>query len=280
MRQMKFADDDLDVHAKIIFIAKNLDHAPTRVLGRRRPIDDFDIDYHVVQIAPFVSPRHFFADNPVLALTWPPGALALRVLHPVGDDDVLGDLLVHGPDIVLAVVVECPDDGGVSASEHAENAAFRPAIVAQGGDFDQHAVAVHGRADRRGRNEDIAREHSLQTRIQRLGVGNYKAIAVAVHGEAANHHVLAGCGLRGSVAVGINLDQLSASYQLAQALGEFPAILSVQSQFAHKLFEPGAMPGLAVDFLQNGGIAKTCQRPYLSHTCRGITGNDAHCGRR
>ncbi len=32
MRQVEFADDDLDIDAEIVFVAENLDHPPARIL--------------------------------------------------------------------------------------------------------------------------------------------------------------------------------------------------------------------------------------------------------
>ncbi len=63
MRQVVLADDDLDVDAEIIFIAENLDHSAARILRRRRPLRDLDLDNHAFQVIPFLlgaplSPAH------------------------------------------------------------------------------------------------------------------------------------------------------------------------------------------------------------------------------
>ena len=55
MRQMVLADDDLDIHAEIVFVAKNLDHASLGVVRGRRPRGNLDIDYHSFQVAPFAA---------------------------------------------------------------------------------------------------------------------------------------------------------------------------------------------------------------------------------
>ena len=47
------ADDDLDIHAKIIFVADDLNHSPSRILSRRRPVGNLDINHCVFQVAQF-----------------------------------------------------------------------------------------------------------------------------------------------------------------------------------------------------------------------------------
>ncbi len=86
-------------------------------------------------------------------------------------------------------VVKDADDGGMGAREGADNAALGAAIVADGGDFDKNAVAVHGGADGVRRNEDIAVEAGFEIRIERRGFGNHKAEAVAMHGQASDEQV-------------------------------------------------------------------------------------------
>ena len=54
---MKLANDDFDIDAKVVFIAENLDHAPARIAGRRRPLGDLYFDDHAFQIAPLVLSR-------------------------------------------------------------------------------------------------------------------------------------------------------------------------------------------------------------------------------
>ena len=114
----------------------------------------------------------------------------MRVLHPRRNDDFLRHFFVDGLDVVMAVsVVEDADHGWMGAREGADDAAFGAAIGADGGDFDQYAVAVHGGSDGVRRNEDIAGEASFQTGIERSGFGNHEAEAVAMHGQAADEQV-------------------------------------------------------------------------------------------
>ena len=63
---MKFANHDFDVHAEIVFLAQNLDHASARILRGRRPIGDLDVHYHAIQILPIGVLGGLFADDTML----------------------------------------------------------------------------------------------------------------------------------------------------------------------------------------------------------------------
>ena len=65
MRQMKFADDDFDVDAEIVFVAEDLDHASARILRGRRPVGDLDVDDDAFEIVPFGAAGGFFAQNAI-----------------------------------------------------------------------------------------------------------------------------------------------------------------------------------------------------------------------
>ena len=52
MRQVELADDDFYIHAEIVFVAENLDHAAARILGGRGPVGDLDIHHYIFQIVP------------------------------------------------------------------------------------------------------------------------------------------------------------------------------------------------------------------------------------
>src|SRR5882762_10851536 len=68
-----------------------------------------------------------------------------RTLHPWGDDDFLRYFFVDGLDVVVTVsVVEDADYRRMGTRQRADDAAFGAAIGADGTDFDQDAVAVHG----------------------------------------------------------------------------------------------------------------------------------------
>ena len=81
------------------------------------------------------------------------------MLHSWWDYDFLGYFFVDGLDVVVAVpVVEDADYGRVRTRQGADDAAFGAAVGADGGDFDEDAVAVHGGPGGMRRNEDIAGE--------------------------------------------------------------------------------------------------------------------------
>ena len=87
MRQMKFANDDLDIDAKIIFVADNFYHPPARILRGRRPVGDFDIDHDIFKVAPVGARGGFFAEN---AMFGPSLSLCARVsLAVCGSQDFL-----------------------------------------------------------------------------------------------------------------------------------------------------------------------------------------------
>ena len=62
MRQVELADDDLDVHAEVVFVAENLDDAAARILGRRGPVGDLHIHHQAFEIVPLAAARLFAED--------------------------------------------------------------------------------------------------------------------------------------------------------------------------------------------------------------------------
>ncbi len=62
---MVFADDDLNVDAKIILVADNLNYPSARILRSRWPVRDLDIHNYVFQIAPVAARGGFFSQNPM-----------------------------------------------------------------------------------------------------------------------------------------------------------------------------------------------------------------------
>ncbi len=240
MRQMELADDDLDIDAEIVLVAKNLKHASAWALCRRRPLRDLHFNDDAFQIVP-LAPTGFAAEDTIgslcsqvsvqtrdanlghilMARRWMPrsslgaplfprclsGRVGLwRPLQPTRNDDFLRDLLVHGRDIVVArAVMECPDNGRIAAREHAQDASFGTAIVgprALAREFHENLIAMHCRADGRRRDKDIARDRRSLSRVR-----DDEAIAVAVHGQPPGDQVLASGGVLGQrVAVAARFD--------------------------------------------------------------------------
>ncbi len=122
--------------------------------------------------------------------------------------------MVDGRDVVAALaVVEDADDGAMSTVDGANDAPFGAAVGPDIADFDQHQVPVHGRTDSWRRDKDVPGELGFQRLLERSGVGNDKAKAIAMHAELTDNHVLAAGRLGESVAVGLDRNELAAGYQ-------------------------------------------------------------------
>ncbi len=224
VRQVELADHDFDIDAEIVFVAEDFDDTAARIAGGGRPVSDFDFDDHAFEVSEVVT-GGFRAEDAISGLfagrflslrsrlnewwvEWitriPPSRQirARRMGHPfflvlflatgplqaVGDHDLLSDLLVDGSHVIVSrAVMEGANHGGITAGEHAQDAAFGAAVVLLAAEFYQHLVAVHGRAYGVRRNEDIAFQGAALG-----GVRNDEAVAVAMHAEAAGDEVLAG----------------------------------------------------------------------------------------
>ncbi len=81
MRQVELADDDLDVHAEVVFVAENLDHAAARILGRRGPVGDLHIHHQAFEIVPLAAARLFAEDAIVVGRLLARGLLCLSPRH-------------------------------------------------------------------------------------------------------------------------------------------------------------------------------------------------------
>src|SRR5579863_4861010 len=272
MRQVKFANDNLDVNTEIVFVAQDLNHSSARILRGRGPVGDFNIHDDAFEIVPFRAPSGLVAQNAVNGLPrtgfpWDTrrDASAIRNLHAWWDYDFLGNLLVDRRDIVPAIaVVKDSHDRAVCTDDGTNDATFSAAVGADRADLHQHAVAVHCRAYRGWRNENIPREQRFKVRVEGSGIGSDKTVAVAVHAQFSYQNVLAGSGLRNRVAIRVDLNQLATVNQALQARGEFLTRRTMQSQFPHQLLEACGAFGLAFNLLQDGGIGEFVQDRGLS----------------
>ena len=132
--------------------------------------------------------------------------ICIRIFHPRRYDNLLRKFLVNRSDVIAATaVVKFSHHGGVGATDQAHDAAFGAAVRTNIPDFNQHPVAVHGRAHRWRRNENISRQPRLQAFLERTGFGDDKTEAVAMHAQPADGKVLASSGLGNGIAVGIYL---------------------------------------------------------------------------
>src|SRR5271169_6394907 len=113
------------------------------------------------------------------------------MLHAHRNHDLLRDLAVdrlHG--VMASAIVKSPDHRGMRAYHRAHDAAFGAAIGTNGGDVDQHAVAVHRVADYVGCYKNIPNETRFERRTQRACIWDDEAKAVAMHGEASDNQIL------------------------------------------------------------------------------------------
>ena len=68
VRQMKFADDDFDVDAEVVFAAEDFDDASARILRWRWPVGDFNVYHHAFEILPFGAASGFVAENTIRSI--------------------------------------------------------------------------------------------------------------------------------------------------------------------------------------------------------------------
>src|ERR1019366_3056662 len=274
MRQMELANDDLNVHAEVVFGAENLDYAAARALCRRGPVGNLHVNHQTFEIVPLAAAGLFAQDAVCVrgmramcgGLLRPRSSrpsmgrrrsfglsftVAGRPFHSARDDDLPGDLLIAGGQVVLArAVVKSAYHGGIAAGQHAQNAPLGPAVathpstrkpgarwgprsVALAPQFHQHLIAMHGRADGLRVDVDVAREAAALA-----GVGDDEPVTVAVHRQSSGDQVLMGGRMfRQGVAIASGLDQPRALYQRLQSLGELLPFAAVQAHFADELLE-------------------------------------------
>src|SRR5206468_1245744 len=148
------------------------DHASARHLRLRGPVGYLHVHYHAFEVLPVRLALGFIADHAVngrtmllftfgrfsaqLDLAHAFRFLRRRYFHAVRDQDVGGQLLVDGRDVVvLRAVVEDANHRIVRAVQHFEDAAFRASVRADRAELDQHAVAMHRVTDRLRVDEDV-----------------------------------------------------------------------------------------------------------------------------
>src|SRR5262249_39650535 len=191
VRQVVLADHDLDVDPEVFFVAEDFNHSASRILRRRRPVGNFDVDDHAVEVVPVCAPGGLVSKNAVDVFSCsaavpgasrvgvpPTSARARRpldcrrdaggtvervfvllfgyfgILHPLRDYYFLTDLFVDGCDIVVArAVVERADHRRVRAIDGADDAAFGAAVRTDRAYFDQDLITVHGIPDEWRGNE-------------------------------------------------------------------------------------------------------------------------------
>ena len=183
MGQMMLADDDFDVHTKIVFPAQDLDDPAARGTGRGRPVGDFHVDHHALQVRSGVE-TILRADILTNDAMWSCSACGRRLLQAKGDEDGLGHPLIErgyriSRRMLVKRIMEDAHHGWVAAAEDPGDAPAAPSVGPGRRQFYQHLVALHGAIHLVGRNEDVIVTASL------AGFRPHKAKAVAMHIQAA-----------------------------------------------------------------------------------------------
>ena len=65
MRQVKLADDHLNVDAEVVGAAENLNDAAPRILRGRGPVGDFNVNHHAFEVVPIRVASGFIAKHAV-----------------------------------------------------------------------------------------------------------------------------------------------------------------------------------------------------------------------
>ena len=124
VRQVVLANNDLNIHAKIVRIAEYLHYSPGRSLCRRRPTRDLDIHHEPLEIVIFAA-MHFLTQDAVRSGVHECTILALllgkgetRPLHPLRNHNFLRHLIVNRRHVILPrAVMEGADHGRMRARQ-------------------------------------------------------------------------------------------------------------------------------------------------------------------
>ncbi len=213
VRDMMLADHDLDVHAEIIRIAENLDHAPHRIVATLWEFEDLDIHDHAVHVFR-AGHRHRFCTYTIGVF------VRFGDLHAGDDFDPLLDTIVERDHVVApAAGAELAHHGGVRAFENAHDLAVSAAVRLDPQDPDDHAVTVHGLRCRIPGYEDVALYEFERP------VGDEKPVAVAMHFQAT--HCVFAAQPGDDVVAGFCFDKVGAVNQAVQGAFELVALVAL-----------------------------------------------------
>jgi adenosine/AMP kinase len=169
--------------------------------------------------------------------------------HTIRDLDPLLDAVVGGHNEVAALAdSELTDDRDVRSPQNAHDFAFRPALVTNSRDVNQHAVAVHSLCGFARRKKDIALDA-----FYRL-IGYYEPEPVPVHGKAARG-VLA-VAAHDNIMSGAELHQQSFARQPVQSVFKGIAVFALQPQLADELLEGGPSVRQPANVIQQAGVGE------------------------
>jgi hypothetical protein len=189
VRQVVLANDDFGVDPEIAGAAKDFDNASggsaaATAVANEFGIDDGAIEFGDVRKA-LAASGLFFGGREELFAESGRDFVAGREF-----DFVLNARIVGDDDATAGSVAEQADDGGMSASNDANDAAFGTASAresAEARDFGDDRVAMHGVFDAVARNENIAID------VAESDVGDNKAVAILMENEATTNFVVR-CG--------------------------------------------------------------------------------------
>src|SRR5215472_4761466 len=187
----------------------------------------------------------FRTQNTVSALLFP------RALHSPRNDDLGSDLLVDGRDVVMAAaVVELADYRRLPALHHPHDSAFGASIRPDGTQLQEYLVAVHGIADGRRRNENVAGQLAAGPGRQRVRLGKHKTVAFAMHPQLADYQVMAGDRRRQAPSLLAYGDKLTPPGHLPEKTLDLPAVPAFNPKVVDDLLKTGDVPGLLADVVE------------------------------
>src|SRR5437016_14637915 len=124
----------------------------------------------------------FFSSSPFSVLSSQFG-----VLHSGRNYDFLRDFLIDWRDVIAMAIMKDADYSRVGAVDWAHDSPLSTAVRPDGAHLDEHAISVHRRAECGRRNENVSGEPGLWPVIQRCGIRQHKAKAIAGHAGARDH---------------------------------------------------------------------------------------------
>src|ERR1700692_3228116 len=132
-------------------------------------------------------------------------------------------------------MVKNADNCRMSAIYRTHNASLGPAIISDIRDFNQHAIAVHRRADGMRGNENISGEAALQIRSSRSGIRDDETESIAMKAQLSRDKISSGSsrGLRDCISIRVHLYQLAARNHFLQPTRELLSLIAMQPEFTH-----------------------------------------------
>ena len=123
------------------------------------------------------------------------------------------------------------DDGSVNAVYWPQYPSFGLAGVANVDDFDQHLIAMHGRADRVWRNKNIAGEFPFEVGRSRSKIWNNEAESISMKAQFSGDQIFTSSSgsLRNCVSVRIHFYQLAGGNHFLQSPGKLFSLIAMQS---------------------------------------------------